>query len=140
MKSFLLTLISVICSVSAAAVFNCANQITPLRSEFAHLETFPKLQLTTSFEECPEGGGSCGAGVLDEIATETSVCFKPVVLNRDCDILESDIPGYPKLEVNCHDGANVLIFDTDAAYHGTAACYDNATVVKTWDLGRCLRE
>ncbi len=140
MKSLLLLAILFTANVSYAAVFKCTNQVTPLRTEFAYVETWPHMQLSTSFEECTEGGGLCMAGPLDEIVSDKSVCFQFLNLENDCNIFESNVPGYPKLEVNCNGNANVLMFDTDAGNHGKAVCYENMVMKKTWDLGTCIRE
>jgi len=124
---------AVICSQPIwAASYNCANQVSPTRVDSTLVETLP-VSVKLSFLDCPAQGGECLSGE-ETIADTSGVCGSPYPISR-CLVMESNVDGFPELEVNCYSQF-VLLFSVDGG-QGTLSCHENGVQTRSWNLGAC---
>jgi|GEM_PF-7116030 len=136
---FVIAAYFVFSSHAFATQLNCLRKITDSRTEATNVRTDSVLAITRGSTHCEEDNGErvCRTVILDEIASEYSVCSEQVDLREDCFISEEGnySAGFT-IGIKCVNGTS-LIFTMDNQKNGKVECLQNDGVQKTWNLGQC---
>ncbi len=141
MKLLLAAILFILPSVAFAVDFECTNQVSKDRTEFARISTWPRLDVSIGYSECKNGsdGSSACSGGMESIADDYSVCYSLINVKADCFKVEGTTPDDNEVVVSCNNGV-ALNFDVDPSGKGTIFCSENGKLNKSWFVGSCVKK